>query len=253
MINMEKDATLLVRADAVSRLNALNGKYKAGNFGLGVDLGGSDYIKESPERIRRRADLADKLIAQALLLGRLYPSLTNEGEEILSRARRSVEIEFFRSNPGNPRESASWVWYIRGYDSESISQRAFCRTLYRLHRPTNHLRPYVCEREAGHYPRADSHALPARPFGRIHGLHLFLPADTHVCGWAKARGAGTFHEDARGVRRHHWHCCHYRLLHLTEGGGCPVDVIENAGLFRLRILAVFIVVPKEKALTVHVE
>ncbi|NHZ85488.1 MAG: hypothetical protein GWP19_06365 [Planctomycetia bacterium] len=52
-----------VRADVVSRVNALNGKYKTGKFGL--EFWDDDYIPESPEIVKMRADLADKLIEEA--------------------------------------------------------------------------------------------------------------------------------------------------------------------------------------------
>lgn len=52
-----------IRADIYSRQNYLNGKYKLGKFGL--EFGDKDYNPESPERIKKKADLADDLIAKA--------------------------------------------------------------------------------------------------------------------------------------------------------------------------------------------
>lgn len=57
-----------VRADVVSRPNALNGRYKAGKFGL--EFWDADYDYEGPNIVRARADLADRLIAEAELSGK---------------------------------------------------------------------------------------------------------------------------------------------------------------------------------------
>lgn len=54
---------LTARANILGRPNEMNGRYKAGNFGL--DFWDEERLPEPLERIIQRADLADQLIAEA--------------------------------------------------------------------------------------------------------------------------------------------------------------------------------------------
>ncbi len=85
--NKLSDADIMtrVRADVASRRNALNGKYKAGKFGL--EFWDDDYVTEPPEIVKMRADLADKVIAKADSLGQDTNDLNilrGLGEEVKS-------------------------------------------------------------------------------------------------------------------------------------------------------------------------
>ena len=124
-----KDAMNLIRADIYSRLNALNGKYDAGNYGLSV-LSEEAYPSSWPGKIplfkrlykasesaynggalRLRADLADRLIkvaekqgvdtlnkTQAQGMGSLISSMTGRGglgkAEVLSK---EINVGLFSS------------------------------------------------------------------------------------------------------------------------------------------------------------
>jgi len=130
-----KDAMAVIKADIYSRPNALNGKYKAGNYGLDV-LSEEAYPSSLPERIpllgrifkaaetayngaalRMRADLADKYIAiaekqgintlnktEAEGIGNLVTSLTGRGNlgkaDVLSKEANVLffSVKFLKSN-----------------------------------------------------------------------------------------------------------------------------------------------------------
>lgn len=80
-----------VRADVLSRPNALKGKYKAGLFGL--EFWDKNYISECPERIKKKADLADELIAKAEKAGKDTNDkniLLNLGREVKSIMGKSI-------------------------------------------------------------------------------------------------------------------------------------------------------------------
>ena len=129
------DAMLPIKADIVSRPNALNGKYQAGKYDLGV-ISEEAYPSSLPERIpilgrvykasqsafngaalRMRADYADYLIKkaedfgvdtlnkeEALGLGRLANSMTGRGNVPLTEGQGRVvnatlfSVRFLKSN-----------------------------------------------------------------------------------------------------------------------------------------------------------
>lgn len=85
--NEDLNKGLLIKAGIVSRSNALNGKYKAGKLGLEnlVDIKDSDIF--FLETLRMKADLADKMIAEAESQGKntTDPNVMKElGEKINS-------------------------------------------------------------------------------------------------------------------------------------------------------------------------
>lgn len=122
-----KDAMSMVKADIYSRPNALNGKYKAGRYGLDT-LSEEAYPSSWPEKIpafgrlfkaseaaynggalRLRADLADRLIAkaekqgintlnkeQAQGMGQLISSMTGRGSlGKLEPVSKEINVLFF--------------------------------------------------------------------------------------------------------------------------------------------------------------
>jgi hypothetical protein len=64
---MKKAKTEDVRAEIVSRKNAVNGRYRLGRFKL--EFWDNNYIEEGPNIVRARADIADYFIEKARLSG----------------------------------------------------------------------------------------------------------------------------------------------------------------------------------------
>jgi len=92
-----------VRADVVSRANAMSGKYKAAQNGYGLTF--EDFQSERGSGLLKRANLADAVIAsaekhgidtnnqsEASLLGDLVVAMTREGKVLRNRFRNMPTV-----------------------------------------------------------------------------------------------------------------------------------------------------------------
>ncbi len=94
------DELLKAQTNILARPNAMSGKYKSGNFGL--EFWDKDYLPEQPDRMIKRADLADKLIAEAKSQGRdveddvVLQELGREVNKLMGEGAIHEKINFIR-------------------------------------------------------------------------------------------------------------------------------------------------------------